>query len=119
MDRELRMVVAGGAAERLLVDQLAKAVEEGGIGGGDRDPRQFRFKSERGELARRMRKQIDADADLLDLGRGLENPARDAGLMQREPQRQPANAGTDDDDVVVHVSSRHVQGAVGRDTTVR
>src|SRR6202012_1751702 len=29
MDRELRMVVAGGAAERLLVDQLPEAIEEG------------------------------------------------------------------------------------------
>ena len=107
VDRELRVLVSGGAAERLLVDQLAEAVEEGGIGGGDRGLGERGFKAERGELSRSMRKQVDADADRPDLRGGFENPARNSFLMQREPERQPANAGTDDDDLVAHLSSGH------------
>ncbi len=42
MDRELRMIVAGGAPERLLIDQLAEAIEEGRVRGCDRDLRQRR-----------------------------------------------------------------------------
>ena len=52
-----------------------------------------------------MRQEVDADADRSQLSDGLENPAGDAGLMQRDPERQPANAGTDDDDLVAHLSS--------------
>src|SRR5204862_6491107 len=91
MDRELRMLVAGGAAERLLVDQLAKTVEEGGVRRCDRGPGQIRLEPERGELLRCMRQQIDADADRLDRQGGLENTAGNFGLMQRERERQPTN----------------------------
>ena len=103
MDRELRMVVAGGAAERLLVDQLPEAVEEGRVPGLDRDFRQRVLKPERGQFLGRMRQQIDADADRADLGNGLVDAAGNPGLVQRQSERQAADAGADDDDLV-HVS---------------
>ena len=36
----------------------------------------------------------------------FEDPAGNFRRVQRKPERQPANAGADDDDVV-HVPSRH------------
>ena len=39
----------------------------------------------------------------LDFGSGLENAAGNSGRVQRQPERQPANAGADDDDFV-HIS---------------
>ena len=57
------MIVARRAAERLLIDQLAEAIEEGRIRGRDRNLGQRLLEPERGEFFRGMRKQIDADAD--------------------------------------------------------
>src|ERR1700730_4294723 len=116
MNRELRMLVTRGAAERLLVDQLPEAIEEGGIPGFDRRLRQHRFKPERGKFFCGMRQQIDADPDRPDFGSRLENPAGDSGGVQRQPKRQPANAGSDDDDLV-HVSFRHVLSGDCRNET--
>ena len=45
-----------------------------------------------------MRQQVDADAERLDLGRGLEDAAGDAGLVQRQREREPADAAADDQD---------------------
>jgi hypothetical protein len=42
--------------------------------------------------------QVDADADRLDLRRGLEDAARDAAAMQLEREREPADAAADDQD---------------------
>jgi hypothetical protein len=50
-----------------------------------------------------MRKQIDADTDRLDFGSGFKNAAGDAGFVQRQPERQPADPGADDNDLV-HIS---------------
>jgi hypothetical protein len=47
-----------------------------------------------------MRQQIDADADRLDFGSRFENPAGNSGRKQRKPEGQPADAGSDDDDLV-------------------
>src|SRR6476620_3260252 len=105
MDRELRMLVTRRAAQRLLIDQLAKAIEESRVRGLDRDTCQRLLESERGKFLCCVREQIDADADRPDLGGRFEDPAGNAALLQRKSERQSANAGSDDDDVV-HVSSR-------------
>src|SRR5262249_49765985 len=104
VDRELRMIVACRAAERLLIDQLSEAVEKGRITGLDCHTRQRRLKTERGKLFGCMRKQVDTDANCLQLGSGLVDAAGYSGLMERECERQAADAGTDDDDLV-HVST--------------
>ena len=105
------MLIARRAAQRLLIDQLAEAIEEGRVPGRDRDLRQISLESKRSEFLGGMRKQVDADADRFDLGRRLENPAGNSGGVQRKPERQSANAGADDDDVV-HVLSRHFYQAI-------
>ena len=61
------------------------------------------FEAERGEFLGGVRQQIDADADRLDFGGGFKNAAGNSGLVQRKPERQAADAGADDDDLV-HVS---------------
>ena len=55
--------------------------------------------TEFGQLADRMRRQVHAHADLADLGRGFENlHLAQAGRMQAECGRQPADAATGDQD---------------------
>ena len=49
-----------------------------------------------------MRQDIDADADGFEFGRGFEDAAGDAGPVQHQSERQPADAGADDENV--HVS---------------
>src|SRR5258708_16526766 len=93
MDRELRMFVARRAAERLLIDQLAEAIEEGCVPGFDRDPRQRRLESERGKFFCGMREQIDANADRPDFGGRLKHPAGYPGRLHRNPNRQSATPG--------------------------
>ena len=85
------------------MDQLPEPIEEGGVRGLDRNALERVFEPKACEFTRRMRQEVDADTDRPQFGSGFEDPARDAGLMQRDPERQPANAGTDDDDLV-HVS---------------
>src|SRR5580698_5723124 len=104
MNRELRMVVAGPAPERLLIDQLAKAVEEGYIFGLDRHPRQIGLKAERSKFLGGVRQEVDADTDRPDFRRGLEDAAGNVDRVQRQTQGQAANAATDDQDIV-HVPS--------------
>jgi hypothetical protein len=50
-----------------------------------------------------MWKQIDANANRLDFGSGLKNTAGNVGLVQRQPERQPADPGANDNDLV-HIS---------------
>ena len=99
------MLVTRRAAQRLLIDQLAKAIEEGRVRGLNRDTCQRLLESERSKFFCGVREQVDADADRPDLGGRFEDPAGKAALLQRKPERQSANAGSDDDDVV-HTPSR-------------
>ncbi len=110
------MFIACRAAQRLLIDQLAEAIEKGRILCGDRYLRQRLFESERGKFLGGMRKQIDADADRPDCGRRLKYPAGNPGCVQRKPERQSTNAGSDDDGVV-HVSFRRALSGDCRDET--
>ena len=100
VDRELRMRVAGMAAERLGIDQLAEAVEERRLLRRHGDFRERRLEPEPSELRRRVRQEVDADPDGADLRRRLVDEGRDAGAVQRQRERQPADAGADDGDVV-------------------
>src|SRR5260370_38926255 len=113
MDRELRMLVTRRAAQRLLIDQLAKAAKEGRVRGFDRDTCQRLLESERGKFFCGVREQIDADTDRPDLGGRLEDPAGNAALLQRKSERQSTNAGSDDDDVVPVPSRRPLRRLPG------
>src|SRR5258708_37268833 len=81
MNRELRMVVAGRAPQRLLIDQLAEAIEEGRIAGFACDFRQRRFKTAACKFYGGMRQQIDAEADRTELGSRFKNTAGNAALL--------------------------------------
>ena len=91
--------MAGRLAERLAIDELAVAREEGVVlrlaGGGD----QRVLEPERAQLLHRMRADMDADAERAHLGRGLEHPdaARRSRGVQRQRQRQPADPAANDD----------------------
>ena len=101
MDRKLRPVVAGEAAARLLVDELAVAAVEGELARLDGVRGQRLLQAELAQLAHGMRQQVDADAQRQHVGRGLEHARRDAGLVQAERQRQPADAAAHDQNVGV------------------
>jgi hypothetical protein len=47
-----------------------------------------------------VRQHVDAHAERLDLGRRLEDAAGDAAPVQIERERQPADAGADEEDVI-------------------
>ena len=66
MDADFRIFVAGEFAARLLVDELAEAVEEAAFEVLDAGLEQLVAEAERGEFAHRMRQQRDADAELLE-----------------------------------------------------
>ena len=51
-----------------------------------------------------MRQQIETDAEPFPRGRGVEDARANAGAVQGERQRQPADAAADDDDVM-HASA--------------
>jgi NADP-dependent aldehyde dehydrogenase len=98
VDRELRVLVAGEPAGRLGVDELAEAVEEGRFAGGDTSRRQLLLEAEPGEDLRRVREDVDADAYGSYPGGGFVDFAVDAGVVQLEGKRQPADACSDDRD---------------------
>ena len=97
------MLVTGREAQRLLIDQLPEAIEEGRIRGCDRNIRQRLLEPERGKLFSGMRKKIDADADRANFGRRFKYRAGNSRCVQGQAERQSTNAGTDDNNVV-HVS---------------
>ena len=106
MDRKLRCFVAGPAPGRLGVDELAEAVEEGGLAGRHGEALERLEDAQRAQLGARMRQDIDADAERQDLGGRLVDAAGDAGAVQEQGQRQAADAGADDDDpAAVHRST--------------
>ena len=55
--------------------------------------------SERGEFLGCVRQHVDTEAKPLDLGRQLVDPAINSRAVQREGERQAADAAADDDHV--------------------
>src|SRR6185437_14981949 len=99
MDRELRPVVAGVAAAQVADDRRAVAAVVGERARLDRVRGELVGEAELAELAHAVRQEVDADAERMDLGRGLEDATRDAGLVAAQRQRKPADAAADDQDV--------------------
>ncbi len=97
MDRELRRGIAGVAAERFPVDELAEAVVEHRLPGLDRNARQRALQPELAQFPARVRQDIDACAERRNLGGRFEHSRRDARAMQGERQRESADARADDD----------------------
>lgn len=98
VDAEHRHVVDGLEASRLVPDRLATAHHGDHLPGADAGPVQGRQQAERRELLDRVRLQVHADAEFAHLGGLLEDLGLDADLVQRQRQRQPADAGPRDRD---------------------
>src|SRR5882724_324885 len=96
MDRELRHVVPGIDAAHVAPDFLAVAVQIIKHVGADRDVIELLQEAEAGEFADRMWQRIDANAELPDRIRLLEQFAADAAGAQHQRRGKAADAATDD-----------------------
>src|ERR1700687_5691062 len=96
MDRELWHVVGGIHAAHVAPDFLAVAVEIIKHVGADRDVIELLQEAEAGEFADRMRQRVDADAELPDRIRLLEQFTPDAAGAQHQRRGKAADAATDD-----------------------
>src|SRR5580658_3683158 len=83
-DRILRPFVTGGQATGLRPNQLPVLVEVGKLGGGDRMARELLAETEFGQLAHRMRLDVDSKSEKLERRRGFENIRIESDLMQTE-----------------------------------
>ena len=92
--------MTGPATRGLAVDVLAEAVEERRFARDHRAPLELAENAEAVELRARVRQDVDADAERRHVGRCLVDAAGDAGLVEAERERQAADAGADDDDIV-------------------
>ena len=97
MDRELRNVVAGVEAARLAPDLLAEAVGVEQLVGADRDRVEPLEQAELGQFLDGVRQRVDADAELADGVRLLEDFAVDPARVQHQRRYQAADAATCDD----------------------
>src|SRR5258706_14088662 len=99
VDRQLRQFVAGEAPARLAEDELAEAVVEAQFLRFHSDAREPLLQAKLGELAHAVRQQVHADAERLYFRRGLEHAAGDARLLQRQREREAADAAADDENL--------------------
>jgi hypothetical protein len=86
-------------------------VVEGEFGGEDARPREFFTQSQRGELAHRIRLQIDPVADGLEPGNRFIDAAVDADLVEAERGRKACNAATDNDHLHAISCNTHFSSA--------
>ncbi len=77
-------MITRGLAARLGPDQLPVLVVEGELGGEDARPRELLAEPQRGELAHRIRLQIDAETRRLELRHRFIDAAVDADLVEAE-----------------------------------
>ena len=93
------VLVAAGEAARLLVDQLAEAVEEGAFGIDDAGRDDLVLQAECGEFAHGVGQHGNADAELLHFRRALVNAAGNAVTVKVKGEGQAGDAAADDGDV--------------------
>ena len=109
MDREMRPGVPGVAPASLLEDKLAVLVVPDEFLRLDAAAADAGLDAQLREAAHRMRQQIDADAERLELARRLVDAAGDAFAVQVKRGDQAADAAADQRDV--HVSRGARAGA--------
>ena len=95
VDRVLRPGISGGEPAWLGPDQLAELVVIAEFRGLDRRRSQCVAEAELDQFAHRIRLQIDADAERLDVDGQFVDLRIDAGRMKAERGRKSANAGPD------------------------
>ena len=97
VNRELRNIVAGVDAAGFAPDLLAVAVEVIQLVGANSDIVEFLQQAKAGELADRMRQGVDANAELADRVRLLEQLAADAPGAQHQRSGEASDTASDDD----------------------
>src|SRR3954453_5187735 len=102
MDADFRILIPGKLSARLLVDELAEAIEEAALRVLDSRRQQLIAQTQRGELAHAVRQQRDADAELFQFRRGFVNTAGDPPCVKIERKREPANSAADDRYIHAH-----------------
>ena len=102
---DLRPVVSGGLATRLLPDCRAVFGEIRKRRRLDRVRDQGRQEAQCIELPDGMRKQVDPDSESFDRLGGFKYPNRVAGLIQTQCCHQTTDAASGDEDVVAHLIS--------------
>jgi len=98
MHRVLRPGVAACDAAWLAEQQLAALVEERDLRRLDREPRQVIGQAQVEQLADRVRQQVDADAERLQLLRALDDGRSDSRGVQGQRGGESADARTGDED---------------------
>ncbi len=112
VDGDLRRRVAREDPARLLPDDLAEAVEVAQLPRADRDRLQPRHGADGVELGHRVRRQVDAHAELAHLMGCLKHGAGHAALLQHEREGEPADpAARDEDHSAARVSGAAACGA--------
>src|SRR5690349_1388797 len=99
MNRELRILVAGVASERLGVNELTVSVVENGLTREHAGTCELRLEPKLAEVLRRVRQYVDADAKGLHVRRGFVDARRYAGTMKQQAKREPADAAADDENL--------------------
>ena len=94
---ELRRVVAGMQAARLRPDRLPQVVHVGQAPGADCHGVELRQQAELGQLADRVRQDVDADAERAHLRRRFQHLAGDAAGVEHQRQDQAADAAARDE----------------------
>ncbi len=98
-DADLRQLIAGVAAARLAVDELAETVEKNAFKILDAGRLQLGLQAQLSQFAHRVRQQGDAHADLAHLGNGFVEIASQAPSVQGQCQAEAPDAGADDCDL--------------------
>src|SRR5512144_2618127 len=110
MDRELRHVVAGIGAARLAPDLLAEAIGVDQLEGPDRHRIEPFEQTKSRQLLDRMRKRVDADAELPNAVGLLVDLAVDAARLQHERTGETTDSAPDDNDL--HDATPHTRAFV-------
>jgi len=98
MNADLRHVVAGVGASWFSPNDLAEAVGVNQLASAYPGGIEGRQQAERGELARRVRQQVDSDAEFREFARLVEDLDIDADFVKGQRGGQAADSGPDDDD---------------------
>jgi hypothetical protein len=98
VNRVLRPAVADVPAARETPDPVAVPVEVHHLRGGDAGRLELGAEAEFGQLAHRVRHQVDPHAERSQRGCRVDHDRLDPGGVQRERRREPADTRPRDDD---------------------
>ena len=102
---DLRPAIAGREATRLRPDRLTVLAVVAELLAADASALERALQPELEQLAHRVRKHVDADAEGLHSRHRFDDPDAKALLVQAERRREPADARPHDHDLCIHAPS--------------